>query len=239
MKSASKRMSSSITKEPYMPAKALVNYMIEKLHHDIETDTLPKLDPAQQERTRNLDRRKVHILHKIIFPSMANLVFFLESVNGNKRLQELFEDDIKDLIGMRQSGDYDKLYTWSTFSRLIRAVLLDRYHDDTNEESAGDDYKMVLADILQQYVNEKLMFSLRKQFGENEIVDIMADDINRVRALTKLSASKAPREKGGTGRKFTINYLEVKEDHEGKKVVKLFDEVGNEVSINHHPHSRK
>lgn len=68
---------------------------------------------AQQElnkiNKRNLDRKKVYILNKHIFPSMANLILFFEYLAKDSGLKEMFEDDVKELFGyIKKSPDAEK-----------------------------------------------------------------------------------------------------------------------------------
>ena len=98
-----------------------------------------------------LKRRKNYIVDKV-FQSMANLLFFFESIGNvpsstwiritpdkrkrkideigreaHKELQKLFEDDVKDLLGIRSKNPKDKKQSYAfsfdqvnTFSYLYR-----------------------------------------------------------------------------------------------------------------------
>jgi hypothetical protein len=82
------------------------------------------------------DRMKVYIRDKIIFPSMANLIYFLETISVNPELKELFDDDLKDLFDLRPNTKTQQLYPYygielrgiriqtTTFTRLIAASLV-------------------------------------------------------------------------------------------------------------------
>ena len=73
----------------------------EKDKRDPET-TAEAFSDKDKRKIRNLDRMKVYILNKHIFQAMANLTFFFESIAESPELQEVFEDDIKELLFWRK-----------------------------------------------------------------------------------------------------------------------------------------
>lgn len=119
-----------------------------------------KTDPKQSRKTegeiKELTRernssnsRKTEMLDKIIFPSLANLVYFAETLESNPELQNLFENDLKDLIDIRSrdaDGMSDYFYSANThfpsmrlssnnIVRLISSLLClrnDEKHDLNN-----------------------------------------------------------------------------------------------------------
>ena len=56
---------------------------------------------------KKLDRQlrvdKTRILENIIFPSMVNLTFFLECISNHKDLQNVFDNDLKELFGIKRN----------------------------------------------------------------------------------------------------------------------------------------
>ena len=87
---------------------------------------------AQQElnkiNKRNLDRKKVYILNKHIFPSMANLILFFEYLAKDSGLKEMFEDDVKELFGyIKKSPDAEKREDEDDADYTMRNAILRRF----------------------------------------------------------------------------------------------------------------
>jgi hypothetical protein len=73
-------------------------------------------------RKRYLDKEKVLLLNKHIFPAMANLLFFFYYVSRYPELREVFDDDIEELLGVRR--DTTKYEYGYIFNILIQSILL-------------------------------------------------------------------------------------------------------------------
>jgi hypothetical protein len=89
------------TSECYKPSPTLVNYVQKKLHAERKKREGRGAAGEVDKELRLLDRSKNYTLNNIVFPSMANVVYFLEEVSKNPELQELFDDDLKDLLEIR------------------------------------------------------------------------------------------------------------------------------------------
>lgn len=92
----------------YIPREALVNYIQEwlQLHQkkDALTQAGKELSAADQKRIRELDRMKVYIIDTVIFPAMADLTYFFESLSVSKKLSEAFDNDVAELLDPRNSA---------------------------------------------------------------------------------------------------------------------------------------
>jgi len=77
---------------------------------------------SDMKRKRYLDKEKVLLLNKHIFPAMANLLFFFYYVSRYPELREVFDDDIEELLGVRR--DTTKYEYGYIFNILIQSILL-------------------------------------------------------------------------------------------------------------------
>jgi hypothetical protein len=87
----------------YLPHDAVINYMRDRLHFEKTRNKL-KLkgqDLAGDNSYRNLKKRKTDVLD-IMFKSMADILFF-KSIAKHQELQDIFEDDIMDLLGIKRN----------------------------------------------------------------------------------------------------------------------------------------
>lgn len=126
VKSSIKRQETS---ECYVPSDTLVKYMEQKLRltqivHD-KTERGEEVSKEEGDSRILLDRRKVDILNKHIFPSMANVTYFLEFINEHPILRKSFENDLKELLGVDQGpGDRSPIARDTfVFRRFINAAI--------------------------------------------------------------------------------------------------------------------
>ena len=158
----SENESNAINKKYHVPADKLIRYMREKSSLDARKDDLEGLkmrgeithkDEQDLERIKSrgntLKNTKTEILDEIIFPSMANLVFFFESIAEDKVLNALFQSDVFDLLGINRLNprDHENKYGFM-FKRLVYSMIV--------TSSREDDYKLKLVDILQELINYKI-----------------------------------------------------------------------------------
>ena len=156
--------------------------------------------PIDKGKKRYLDKEKVTILDKFIFPSMANLAFFFKSISRYPELKQIFDDDIKDLLGVRRMDQQYNKYGF-IFSQLVRSILLIEEEAYSEEASAKEDYPL----HYQLAKTGKEDFRLRlNQISPNivkiKVVDIdlgevlehekhfVQDDFNRVLLWTRIIA---------------------------------------------------
>src|SRR5438067_10161537 len=72
---------------------------------------------------RVLDKEKVRVLDNYIFPAMANLTFFFRCISKYPELREVFEDDVKDLLGVRRENPQPNNHGFIIFN-LLHSILL-------------------------------------------------------------------------------------------------------------------
>jgi hypothetical protein len=108
-------------KNGYVPDKLVVNYMQQKLHFEKKrkSEKLQGRELAEDDEYLALKKRKTDVLDRI-FRSMANLIFFFECMAKHSELDELFDEDIKDLLGIRREDPQ---------RQVLGFVFLDLYCD--------------------------------------------------------------------------------------------------------------
>jgi hypothetical protein len=136
-------------------------------------------EQEHKKHKRYLDKEKVYVLNKYVFPSMVRLTYFFKYVSTYKSLDKIFENDIKDLLGIRvkdpESDDYAFI-----FSDLIRSILsMDFYEKD---------FRLGLIQILQEIIREKVEDYLTHTHEKTTLTRVIIDDFDRVSAWTEMIA---------------------------------------------------
>jgi mannose/cellobiose epimerase-like protein (N-acyl-D-glucosamine 2-epimerase family) len=186
----------------YIPNRKLIEFMRlrlqrEKNKRDPET-TAKAFSDKDKRKIRNLDRMKVYTLNKHIFQAMANLTFFFESIAESPELQEVFEDDIKELLFWRKKK-IDKVQsenkkpltidqTQAVFTRLLDAMLI------WNERKDPNNFRLALIYILQNIIFQKINNLALTEFGDTIANNIVQADMGRAWAWTKLYARRVEKD---------------------------------------------
>lgn len=136
---------------------------------------------------RFLDKEKVAVLDKYIFPSMANLRFFFKSIAAYPQLREVFEDDIKDLLGIRRNNPQPDNYGFIIFN-LLHSILLTGEGVCNEKRRHNKDFRLRLNQLLQETVRAKVDASLTDVFNNESAQRTVADDFNRVWGWTRMLA---------------------------------------------------
>jgi hypothetical protein len=186
---------------------------------------------VDRKRKRYLDKEKVRVLDEYIFPSMANLTFFFRSISRYPQLKEVFENDIKDLLGVRRENPQHDSYGF-IFSQLLRSILLVEIYNEGGEmhpspyQLASADYKdfrLRLNQILQEIVRDKVVAHLAKaheneKAGEYEKADkIVKDEFDRVWIWTRILAegiNQAAEDNARPRRTIKFGTIPLREDEE-------------------------
>jgi hypothetical protein len=200
--------------KPYLPDDVLLNYMQEKLQFEIKYIKEDSRGRTSDPEYDLLNKRKNDVLKKV-FKSMANLVFFFESIanipsssmpymepnerEARKVIRELFENDVKDLLGIRRNPN-DKRQNYAfVFDRLIHSLI---YTGDGDVDKA-DYFRLKLIHILQDNIYRKVQVPLRTDFS-GVGYGIVLNDIGRALAWTEMLAKKVDTKEGTPGN--TINF---------------------------------
>jgi hypothetical protein len=154
-----------------------------KLQEEVSEEELKK----SKKYKRYLDKEKVKILNDYIFPSMANIVFFFKCISSYPELREVFEEDIKDLLGVRRLNPQPNNYGFVLFN-LLHAILLigEGIYIDNREHNR--DFRLRLNQLLQELVWAKFEISLTKVFRNERAQRVVSDDFNRVWGWTRVLA---------------------------------------------------
>jgi hypothetical protein len=144
---------------------------------------------VDQKNKRYLDKEKVRLLNDYVFRSMANIIFFFRATSIYPQLKEIFENDIKDLLGVRRENPQPDNYGF-IFSALVRSVLLtERDELYLKEEMPGEDLSLRLNQILLENVWARIKLSLTKVFERNPAaLRAVEDDFNRAWAWVRILA---------------------------------------------------
>ncbi|MFZ0512345.1 MAG: hypothetical protein WAM14_12120 [Candidatus Nitrosopolaris sp.] len=137
---------------------------------------------------RSLRTQKTRILDEIIFPAMADLTYFFGVLLEHPELQILFENDIKDLFGVRRNKPKETNYGF-VFSDLLRGIL--KIGGPRFEERVGTkkgDFPLRLNDLLQEIVGHKISISLPDVFKTEGAQNAVLIDINRCKSWTAILA---------------------------------------------------
>lgn len=180
------------TKNAYKASTTLTNYLEEKLQLcKLEKESKEaggKPLSIENEKKKELNSRKrVHVLNRHIFESMANLVTFFEFVSSDYGLLEEFENENRELLmGMKLSrktkdGKYEADYLKDSpvFYRLIDSILSWDYDKSTH------DFRIVLLNLTQWCVYHKVRNISYPVFGDRITDAIVQPDLLRSSAWTK------------------------------------------------------
>ena len=144
-------------------------------------DDLNNRNIVKRNRKRYLDKEKVLLLDRHIFPAMANLTFFFYYVSKYPELREIFDDDIKDLLGIRHNAEDNYGFV---FADLIRSILGVGF--SYNPKTHVNDFRLQLIQILLETSWAKVDVSMASVFKNSSAQRIVADDFNRVWAWTRM-----------------------------------------------------
>ena len=182
----------------YTPNTHLVGYFKDVLQQNSFIKSKRRQESAgeSQKYNENLARMKVHYLDKHIFQAMADIMFFFQTIAEHKELQEVYEEDIKDLLGIRRDKPNELPYGF-VFVELISTILSLRTkeYDFPNEDDKNDrikikrDYTLKLTQKLQEIVYDKLEQYVKDIFGNPDAQKAVTNDLSRVLGWVGMLAS--------------------------------------------------
>jgi hypothetical protein len=138
-----------------------------------------------KESRRYLDKEKVRILNDYIFPSMATLLFFFKCVANYPELQSIFENDIKDLLGIRRVNPQSGNYGFVVFN-LLHAILLVEKGPYLDTRGHNKDFRLRLNQLFQEVVWAKFDVSLSAVFTNSSAQRSVKEDFNKVWGWTRM-----------------------------------------------------
>ena len=165
----------------------------EKKHSDEEKKVI-------KSQNRGLGTTKVRRLDEIVFPAMANLIYFFKMVSEHPELQKTFEDDIKDLLGVRRYNPKSYNYGY-VFSHLIAYILMIKTSGKPLKE---DDFRLKLVQVLQGIVFLGFQQTLPDILKDRERFDMMLTDVSKAAAWVRALADHVEDEKISPHRVFSF-----------------------------------
>lgn len=187
----------------YVPREALVDFVQEWLQLHRKRDMLLKegkdITPEEKERIRELDRKKVYVLDKVLFPAMADLIYFFEALAVSKKMSEAFDEDVKELLDPGRTADAAKFsgnnmrmsYMQFRNNNLARLVvsMLGIHTSDSDKEKHNADFRVALMYQLLNIVGDMMdhLISNQYSFG-NQIWRSAYDDYTRMKGWLALLA---------------------------------------------------
>ena len=147
---------------------------------DIPTSEKLKLNKIK----RNLDRRKVDVLNKHIFRSMANLIIFFDNLAEHPELRNLYEEDVKELLGF--IGQNAKKYEDNIVTRLLQSILT----WNTNIEPINFRLELILS--IQNVLYHKILdlTLMDKNLGDSITNTIVNPDVGRALIWSRMFSAK-------------------------------------------------
>jgi len=160
-----KKRNKAIQSKVIKPSNKLTSYLDETLEmekykskpHKQKQKLKQKQKQQMARKIRSNDEKKVRMLD-YLFKSMADLIYFFEFVNNHPVLIERFDDDILDILGLRESQLSE---TPAAFSRFIQALICGRFCDEVHQGydygKRNFTYRYHLLGIMQRHIMEKAM----------------------------------------------------------------------------------
>jgi hypothetical protein len=192
-----KREVKSTQQKHFTPSKELVDYMKNRLQIEQKKSEL-KLRGEELSREDELTERKLRtdktrILDKIIFQSMANLTYFLQSISKHPNLQSIFEDDLKDLFGIRRNNPNAQNRGFM-FAKLMTGIISwDPLAIDPRVKDKRN-FRLTLLRILQEGIFHLIMQLTIEEFPAHT-AKIISQDLARAVAWIDFYASRVEEDK--------------------------------------------
>ncbi len=160
----------------YIPNGDLVNFLGEQLHRrkEIEAGREPPEDDKGK-RNNRIDRLKFHYLDKI-FKAMADLSFFFEAIARHPELEKIYEDDVRDLLGIRRKKPSDK--SGFMFYNLLYYILKVSGSPFERREIVKD-FRLILTHCAEEIVMMKVRRSLPSgQYSRGGMLEVNSNEAN-------------------------------------------------------------
>jgi hypothetical protein len=188
MRNTSKRKKIQYDKNRIKPHGLLRRYMWEKLQLEKKKDQATKagkdLSNEDSKRLNAIRNDKKRILENVIFPAMANLIFFFESIDQEPVLWKAFndEDDVQDLLGIRRIGPSPEDYG-VFFIRLFKSIL------GLNPQYDKQDFRLRLMREAMKIIYLKMMnispVVYQNGAGSRLIIKHIGEDMGRALSWTE------------------------------------------------------
>jgi hypothetical protein len=155
----------------------LENNRVVPTNENITTEEQEYKEYKHREHKRYLDTKKVDLLNNYIFQSMAYLTYFFKYVSTSKALNKIFENDVKDLLGIRVKDPESDEYAF-LFADLLSSIL------STEFQKKG--VRLGLIHILQEISKENVEEYIDSTQKNENIKNIILGDFDRVSSWTAI-----------------------------------------------------
>ena len=131
-----------------------------------------------------LRQDKKRLLDNVIFPSMANLVVFFKYMAEDSKVRDIFEEDLKELLGF--IGQNAKKYEDNIITKLLQSIL----EWDTNREP--NNFRLELVSSIQNVIYHKLTYLtlMDKNLGDSITNTIVSPDVGRALVWSRMFSAK-------------------------------------------------
>ena len=116
---------------------------------------------------------------------MANLTYFFNRIVNSEYLEDTFESDIKDLLGVRRLHPNSENYAFM-FTELVGAMIT------SGSNSHRPNFRLKLIHILQHLIFRKIMN--QAEFETENAKEAVLKDIERSKVWTEMIASRVKEE---------------------------------------------
>lgn len=174
----------------FVPSSSLKKMLEEKLRLE---NKRKKNEIGEEELRQELNkwsRRKVDVIDRHIFQSMADLTYFFEFCKKHNNILDDFENDIEELFGFKgphmTSAKDDKL-EFNIFDRFIDAII------NTGNPKDFTKFRVYLINIIAYNMFKKIRGSsyLDDNFKDNELfINVIVPDLGRAHSWIKYLLKK-------------------------------------------------
>lgn len=184
----------------YNPSRSLVDYLqkelqsLQSLKHDVQlsdaggnkSSIVPKRKRAKEGRDKIAKTKHDAIGH--IFKAFADIVYFLEFIEGHEELHDLYEKDLKDLFGINEDPATRKHHYQNRggpIGRLLSASLF--YHVSKPKL----DFHMQFINMVLDYA----IHAMQHRIDDTNELNLLLSDASRVLIWSKLLTNKVQNDK--------------------------------------------
>jgi hypothetical protein len=169
------------TVKDYTPNARLVEHMQRTLHN---VKKLQQIDTAGKDVPKAVEKEKAalsaartRILDDVVFQAMADITFFFSAVGAHPEIQKLFDDNIKEILGVKRIDPKETPYGFM-FAALVSGMLIYRF-------KTGKDFRLRLNNYLQRMVWNKMELYLPEIFESSAVQGSVGQDFHRVLGWTQ------------------------------------------------------
>jgi hypothetical protein len=183
------------TSDCYQPSRSLGRFLKEWLQYQQEeakaTEAGKELTVEVKKHGRYLQKEKVRILNEIIFPSMANVLYFLEEVAKSRELKEGFDQDIKELLGLQYTAEktaegYYYPETAKGYRPAIQRLVGAMLKWDYNRTGEEPNFRLEALATIQHELSNELSSLATFQLSLDASAKLVTRDLSSVDAWAQL-----------------------------------------------------